>query len=829
MMRLLPKFCIILIWLAALLLVVNTLNSAEPVLPGTKPLTIRQPLDELMVDGINRFCLRELAESPKRRAALWNRDYSDVEAYATSIMAHRERFREYIGAVDPRLTAQHPNRYSFEFLSSLERSSIIARTDNVTVHAVRWQVLDGVTAEGLLLKPASVRAAVVVIPDANWTPELFCGVSDGLSEQVQFVRRLAAAGCLVAIPTLISRSDELSGSPYVAYTNQPHREFIYRQAFEMGRHVIGYEVQKVLAAVDLFEQLGETWDRLPACRKSAPTGWKPIPHKTQSLGVSSFPIGVAGVGEGALLALYAAALDPRIDSTLVCGYFQRREDVWKEPIYRNVWGLLREFGDAELAGMIAPRRLVIEACRAPEVTGPPPPRSGRRQVAAPGRIELNSLSSVQKEFNRAAAFYRQLGMEEDIVLAVSGEAGDGPAGTPRALAAFAAGIRINVDFDEKLEAWRHVGRTGTLARREKPSNADRRVRAPVLQRQERQFNEMQVHAQNLLRKSSKFRDRKWKSDLSSVEQWRSSRKELRDWVHDELIGRLPHSKLPPNPRSRLVLETDEYLGYEVVLDVFHDVIASGILLLPKDLKAAEKRPVVVCQHGLEGTAMDTISREKRAYRFYKAFSEDLCRRGFIVYAPQNPYRGTDRFRMIQRKSNPLKRSLFSYIIAQHEQTLDWLATLPNVDGQRIAFYGLSYGGKTAMRVPPLVDRYCLSICSADFTAWVKTITTNEDRYGYIFTSEYEIPEWNMGHVASYAELAMLMAPRPFMVEAGHRDGGQPTEWVAGEYGKVRRHYDLLKIGDRTEIEFFDGPHTINGQGTFHFLHRHLNWPEPDSK
>ena len=83
----------------------------------------------------------------------------------------------------------------------------------------------------------------------------------------------------------------------------------------------------------------------------------------------------------------------------------------------------------------------------------------------------------------------------------------------------------------------------------------------------------------------------------------------------------------------------------------------------------------------------------------------------------------------------------------------------------------------------------------------------------------------MGHVASYAELAMLMSPRPFMVEAGHRDGGQRTEHVAGEFGKVRRHYDMLKISDRAEIEFFDGPHTINGQGTFRFLHRHLNWPE----
>jgi hypothetical protein len=49
--------------------------------------------------------------------------------------------------------------------------------------------------------------------------------------------------------------------------------------------------------------------------------------------------------------------------------------------------------------------------------------------------------------------------------------------------------------------------------------------------------------------------------------------------------------------------------------------------------------------------------------------------------------------------------------------------------------------------------------------------------------------------------------------------------VAYEFAKVQRMYDKLGIGDRTGIEFFNGPHTINGAGTFKFLHRHLNFPE----
>ena len=73
-------------------------------------------------------------------------------------------------------------------------------------------------------------------------------------------------------------------------------------------------------------------------------------------------------------------------------------------------------------------------------------------------------------------------------------------------------------------------------------------------------------------------------------------------------------------------------------------------------------------------------------------------------------------------------------------------------------------------------------------------------------------------------MAALIAPRPFMVERGHKDGVAPDEWVAYEYAKVRRLYAALDIPEKTEIEFFQGPHTINGKGTFEFLHRHLKWP-----
>jgi cephalosporin-C deacetylase-like acetyl esterase len=298
--------------------------------------------------------------------------------------------------------------------------------------------------------------------------------------------------------------------------------------------------------------------------------------------------------------------------------------------------------------------------------------------------------------------------------------------------------------------------------------------------------------------------------------------EYRETFRNEVIGAFDEPLLPPKARSRKWHETDKWTAYEVVLDVWPEVFAYGILLMPKDIKPGERRPVVVCQHGLEGRPVDTILGDHPAYH---DFAAKLCERGFITFAPQNLYIFTDRFRTLQRKANPLGKTLFSIIVPQHQQITDWLKTLPQVDGGRIGFYGLSYGGKSAMRIPSLVKNYCLSICSADFNEWVWKNASTRSPYSYVWTMEYEIFEWDLGSTFNYAEMAALIAPRPFMVERGHFDGVAPDETVGHEFGKVRHHYAArLGLGDHCQIEWFVGPHTINGQGTFDFLHQHLAWP-----
>jgi hypothetical protein len=488
-------------------------------LPGTQPLTETGDLWVKMLEGIERYLDRALTTN---------------QPAPTS----PETIKTLIGAVDPRL--------EFDELETKPYAS--------NIQAVRWPVLKGVDAEGLLIAPAQqLSAYVIAVPDVRMSPE-------------SLAARLNDPHSRILIPLIIDRNTRFSGNPLVKMTNQSHREYIYRMAYQAGRHILGYEVQKVLAAVDYFS-------------KATPR----------------LPIKVIGYGEGAIVARYAAFIDRRITSTELFDYPDVNVPLWQQPIDRNIWSILKQ--------------------RMPEPVSKPAPPSANQPVP------------------------------------------------------------------------------------ELPA-------AQVSARMQRQVDQLVEYTQTLIRSSPVRRHEFWsRADPTSIESWQATTELYRKYFYQEIVGKLPDPTEPVSARTRRVYDTAQFTGYEVVLPVWQDVFASGILLIPKNLKPGERRPLVVTQHGLAGQPKDVIDApDAKAEGYYHNFAAKLAAKGYIVYAPQNPYIGNERFRLIVRRANPLKLTLFSFITGQHQRTVDWLSTLAFVDPARIGFYGLSYGGKTAMRVPPLVDK-----------------------------------------------------------------------------------------------------------------------------
>jgi hypothetical protein len=232
-------------------------QAADPTpLAGTQPLNMQGDITSQLVAGVDKFLLDQIAASVERRKQHWQRDLSSAEAYNKSIEPNRRRLAHILGVREARIPFEGP-----ELIDSTARAALVGKGKGFEVLAVRWPVFGDITSEGLLLVPAGRKAIadIVAIPDCNQTPEQLVGLQPGLTGDAQYAR--------VIVPTLINRQERMD-----KLTN---REWLYRSAFELGRGLVGYEVQKVLACVDWFDK--------------------------ESKGAAK--IGVIGWGEGGLVAL----------------------------------------------------------------------------------------------------------------------------------------------------------------------------------------------------------------------------------------------------------------------------------------------------------------------------------------------------------------------------------------------------------------------------------------------------------------------------------------------------------------------------------------------
>jgi hypothetical protein len=531
------------------------------VLSGTTRLDWpEEDLSSRMMDGAHQFVERKIAEAAHNRGRYWRYDTSSPAAYEISIRENRERLREIIGAVDPRL----PPR--MERFGDDDSPALVAEAPLYRVYQVRWPVLDGVDGEGLLVEPkGAVGARIVVIPDADQTPEQIMGLAAGVPAEQQFARRLAESGCELVISVLVDRQMLATTDPQIQRSQQTNREWLYRQAFHMGRHPIGYEVQKVLAAVDRFE-------------------------KRQPSTVPRTKIGVAGYAEGGLIAFYAAALDSRIDAVLVSGYFDSRERVWAEPIYRNVWSLLKRFGDAEIASMILPRQLVIEHAPVPEIKG----HKGDWQTPDNKTVEAEFRGIPATRFTAPALIHSERG--EPI----------GP-GSEQALAEFAKRLGFN-----------------SLSSPQSPGKDQRQSFDPAA-RQSRAIKQIEQHVQNLIRTSEHVRDKffmlsvmpelgdaKWNTE-KSLPTKNADRIIISTHCHDDL-GLATANSIAGVIAGVLILGVLEN-GLTMLNLQFYEilVIKGAVLLVAVALdRLLRRRPQIQHTEGSDSTGKRKSARDRKA-------------------------------------------------------------------------------------------------------------------------------------------------------------------------------------------------------------------------
>jgi dienelactone hydrolase len=281
-------------------------------------------------------------------------------------------------------------------------------------------------------------------------------------------------------------------------------------------------------------------------------------------------------------------------------------------------------------------------------------------------------------------------------------------------------------------------------------------------------------------------------NVRSKDDWQRHRDALRK-RYLELI-RDEHKPLRPNLNIQVhetAVVEDRYQRLYISYQVEQDERAHAYLGIPLRLKGPA--PAIVALHGT--TAEGTKQTAGLGGNPDKAFLDHLCRRGYVVIAPEHfvsgerippegPYQ-TGKFYQKHPEWTAVGKFTFEHSIA-----VDVLQTRSEVDRERIGAMGHSLGGHGTYFLAAYDERIKASVCNcggAFFRHNPKVEAWARDRwYVYLKPMRPLLLDGQLPPIDVH-EIISLIAPRAFMDVSALNDGDPLTQ--------RQRTLMLLKIGD----------------------------------
>jgi dienelactone hydrolase len=195
------------------------------------------------------------------------------------------------------------------------------------------------------------------------------------------------------------------------------------------------------------------------------------------------------------------------------------------------------------------------------------------------------------------------------------------------------------------------------------------------------------------------------------------------------------------------------------------------------------------------------------------------RRGYAVFAPQHLFSAPGYPGDIRNKIDTRLRlvgtTLSAVEIAKITRSLDVLLKRPEIDPNRVAMVGLSYGGYYALVTPALDARIKVVVSSCYFGV-------QEYRYE---KSDLSIPSdfQTMDRFSLFrdSELGALICPRPMLIQAGKEDDADHRDMGIRLAPEVAAYYKGLGLGDLFQFVVFNGGHEFDDASAWTFIKRHL--------
>lgn len=298
------------------------------------------------------------------------------------------------------------------------------------------------------------------------------------------------------------------------------------------------------------------------------------------------------------------------------------------------------------------------------------------------------------------------------------------------------------------------------------------------------------------------------------------------------------SVLPPAPLDPCLLESvdkGDYTREKWLLRTSAYTLMPVYILVPK--QQPSPRPAVVAFHGHGYGVKDIVGLwEDGAERdtpdgYHKDFAVALCRRGFVVAAPEISCFGerqTD-FSYLNatigqgapttcdhtaKLAFHLGGSAIGLRAHDGRRLIDYLATRPDVDVDRLGAMGISGGGMHTFFSTCTDTRIKAAVVSGYFSTFKDSILAMHH-----CTCNFVPGLWQFGEMP---DLAGLIAPRPILIEAGTRDPIFPIDAVKKSVEKARDIYGIFGASAEVETDIFEGRHQISGRRAYEFLWEKLS-------
>jgi len=321
----------------------------------------------------------------------------------------------------------------------------------------------------------------------------------------------------------------------------------------------------------------------------------------------------------------------------------------------------------------------------------------------------------------------------------------------------------------------------------------------------------------------------------NLEEYRIWRAELRGTLR-RLLGVDRMVPAPLNPRLTETVQRDGYRRERVEIDTEPGVTMPLYVLIPDGLQGAA--PAVLAPHGhgsggklCPAGCVEVPGVAERIALHNYDYGVQAVRRGYVVFCPdargfgerrESLYQGPGQLfesscHQLAHMALPLGLTVAGMWAWDLMRLIDYVETRPETQGQPIGCIGLSGGGLQGIYLTALDDRVDLFVDSGYFYGVSDALIHLSGNCDCNY-----VP--HLWENADMGDLGALIAPRPFLIEAGTKDGLNGPRGIVNvqeQYEITRRAYALLGAEDRLAIDIFEGEHVWHGVQALPWLDRWL--------